>query len=388
LTLLRVALVHRNFSLDGSLERDAVLLARSLVKLGLDVHFYDNPETRAAEAPGVTFHDVHPLTVSNSRLGWPIERGSFAVRATRKLQEDRSQYDIIHVSGIAAWTHDVVTVHAVTTAGQRRWVEQAGPHYRAARLRSRVAPVLRPQTALTRTVERLQFRPGRYRRVLAVTDEVRQDLENVHRVPHELIDVIPYAIDLERLANGHRDHARAALGFDDSALLLLFVGHGFERKGLREIIKALPALDPASHLIVVGSGDHRRYARTAANLGVLTRVHFVGRTQTPEQFYAAADLLVLPTRYEPWGLPIIEAMAAGIPVITTAIAGAAAVVEHAGAGVVLTEASSEAVKNAIASLLHNPQLRHAMGARGRAAAQQFSADERAKRVLEAYERAL
>ena len=100
---MRIALVYRNFNLGGSLERDEVFLARGLIELGHEVHCYCNPDTSTAEIPGATFHDVRPWVVSSSRLGRPIERGSFALAATRALRHDRANYDIVDVCGTSGW---------------------------------------------------------------------------------------------------------------------------------------------------------------------------------------------------------------------------------------------------------------------------------------------
>ena len=385
---MRVALVHRDFTFDGSLSRDVVLLARSLVTLGHEVHFYGNPQTRTAEGSGITFHDVRPLTRSNGRVGWALERGSFALAATRALRRDWAAYDVVHVQGIAAWNHDVITVHAVATANQRRWPTEQGREFRAPRLRATLAPVVRPQSAVTRGIQRLQFRPGRFRSLIAVTEQVRHDLVAVHGVPHELIECIPYPIDLASFENGEVGGVRASLGIGADDPVLLFVGHAFQRKGLQEAIDALPGSEREAHLVVVGSGDQAPFARAASRAGVARRVHFVGSTEAPERFYKEADLLVLPTKHEQFGIPLIEAMAAGLPVVTTAVAGAAGVVREAGAGVVLSDGSAAAVHAAVGALLRDPGARRQMAERGRVAARRFGNDERGRRVVAVYEQTL
>jgi glycosyltransferase involved in cell wall biosynthesis len=117
-------------------------------------------------------------------------------------------------------------------------------------------------------------------------------------------------------------------------------------------------------------------------------VHFVGRVAEPEHFYAEADLLVLPTRSDPWGIPLIEGMAAGIPVIGTRIAGAAHIVAGADAGIILADESISALRVAVQGLVDNPELRRRMGERGRAAAARFGARSHAAAVIATYRRAL
>ena len=184
---MRVALVFRNFNMGGSLERDAMLHARALVDAGFDVHAYRNPATSVPELTGVTFHDVRPATVSRSRLGYPLECASFAIAATRAIRRDRARYDIVDVHGTATWEQDVVTVHAVTKAEQRRWPFEAGKEYRAARLRAYLGHFTRPQLGVARSIERLQFRRGRFARVVAVAESVRDDVVQVHGVDPALV---------------------------------------------------------------------------------------------------------------------------------------------------------------------------------------------------------
>jgi glycosyltransferase involved in cell wall biosynthesis len=388
---VRVALVHPHFSRSSSLERDSVLLATGLAALGVEVHCYCDPGTRTADAAGVTFHGVPAVRVSgirpSSRIGHPLERGTFALSATRALRQDRRLYDLIDVRQTSAWEHDVVTVHGVVAGMQARWAGETGQLFRAARLRAGVAPVVRPQVGLDRMIQARQFRRGRFRRVIAVTDQVRDDLFRFHAVPFDAVDVIPPPIDLERLEAAEPSGIRARLRLAQDEPLLLFVGHAFQRKGLDRLLLALAEIPEAS-LVVVGDGDRDSVAPLIVGCGLGDRVHFAGRVDEPERYYAEADLLVLPTRSDPWGIPLLEAMAAGIPVVSTSMAGAAGVVASARAGIVLADDSPTALRDAVRGLLGDPACRRKMGERGRAAAKGYGALSHARAVLETYERTL
>jgi UDP-glucose:(heptosyl)LPS alpha-1,3-glucosyltransferase len=385
---MRVALVYRNFNFGGSIERDTTLLARSLVAQGVEVHCYGDPARRSPGADGLPFHDVRPLVRGASRFILPLERLTFAARATRRLRRDRGLYDLVHVSGPSGWEHDVVTVHEVVRAGQRRWPDRAGRGYRVAVLRAAVAPVLRPEIAVGRAVQRMQFSSGRFRQLIAVTEEVRADLVAEFGIAEELVTVVPYAVPVEVFGEARPLGLRGRLGLGAADQILLFVGHEFERKGLAEAVDALAALPRSVHLVVVGDGPAAIFARRAEESGVGDRVHFLGRTEEPERAFADADLFVLPTRDEPWGIPLIEAMAAGVPVVTTLAAGAARVVAEAGAGVLVPTRSPRDVAEAVAALLADPARRHQLGAAGQAASVRFSGEAQVRAVLAAYEHAL
>jgi glycosyltransferase involved in cell wall biosynthesis len=388
---MRVALVHPHFSRSSSLERDSVLLAAGLISRGVEVHCYCDPATRSADVPGVRFHDVSAVRIGRvpdtSRLAHPLERGSFAAAATRALRRDRHLYDVIDVRQTAAWEHDVVTVHGVVAALQRRWPIEAGRSFRAARLRASAAPVLRPQIAVDRAIQTLQLRRGRFVRVIVDHAQARDDLFTIHGVPPDAIDFVPQPIDLARITAAKPTGIRHTLGVPAEESLVLFVGHGFQRKGLDRLIAALAGV-PRAHLLVVGDGDRSALTSLIERERLAPRVHFVGRVDDPERYYAEADLLALPTRTEPWGIPLIEAMAAGIPVISTSIAGAAHVVTRAEAGIILSNQSIDALRDALNTLVQDPERRHRMGERGRAAAARFSPESHADAVLDTYKRAL
>jgi UDP-glucose:(heptosyl)LPS alpha-1,3-glucosyltransferase len=383
---VRVALAHPWIDLDTSVERNAYFLARGLTELGVDVHWYSDPARRAFEPRGVTLHDVQTVSPPvAARLRYPIDRGSFALAATRMLRRERARYDVVDVRQTAAWEHDVVTVHGVTVAMQERWAGEDGRAYRAARLRARLAPVLRPQVGVERLIQRRQFRPGRYTRVIAEAPLVRDDAVARLGVPADLVDVVHPPLDLERFAASGPNGLRSALGVSGDGLLALFVGHAFQRKGLAAAIGAVAAV-PSAHLVVVGRGDAETFRGVAARHGALDRVHFVGATAAPERWYGEADVLVFPTQSDNWGAPIIEAMAAGVPVVTTVAAGAAAAVRAADAGIVLADGSPAGVQDAVATLARDEGRRRELGARGRRAAEAFGVRAHAAAVLAVYER--
>jgi UDP-glucose:(heptosyl)LPS alpha-1,3-glucosyltransferase len=366
-----------------------MLLGRSLSKLGVEVHVYCDPEWRTLDAPEVTFHDVSALLPeAEARLTKPLNILSFAVMATRSLRRDRAGYDLVHVAGCTAWEHDIVTFHDVTKAELRRWPDRGGRHYRAARLRARLAPVLQPRVSLLRWIERRQLRPGAFLRLIARTEEVRSDLVNVQGIQPEWIDVIPPAITVTPSASRPTNGLRASFGVPPESGIIVFVGHDFERKGLLEAIESMAGLEQDAHLFIAGSGNSEPYKRAAERLAVGHRVHFLGGTTTPELVYGEGDVLLHPARWEVWGTPIIEAMAFGLPVVTTAATGSAREVQSAAAGVVVSDPSPRLLREALSALLGNPDRRREMGERGRVAAAQFLPGAHAERTLETYTTAL
>jgi glycosyltransferase involved in cell wall biosynthesis len=385
---VRVALVYESFGLSESLERQRVLLARALIGAGVEVHFYGNVDQRTAKIPGVVTHPLLPQVRRAPAYALAWTYGRLAAAATRALRRERNRYDIIDVAGTTAWEHDVLRVHAVTVAEQRRWPVRGGRTYAAAGLRARLAPIRYPKIAVARSIERLQYRPGRFALALPVTDEVRRDLVRVHGVPEDRIEVQPNPVDIQSLRTAKRRSLRGAIGVGDDVPLALFVGHGFQRKGLADAIKALAGLDDTTHLAVVGGGDSDPYAKLALELGTSDRVHFVGATETPEGCFRDADLFLLPTYEDVWGNTVIEAMAAGLPVVTTDAAGASDLVKESGAGLVVPAASIRSLREAIARVIGDLALRREMASRGEAAAARYGLEAFGTKMLFYYERAL
>jgi glycosyltransferase involved in cell wall biosynthesis len=385
---VKVALVYQSFGLSESLERQRVLLSRALVALGVEVHFYGNVDERTARIQGVVTHPIRPRVRSApaAALAWTYAR--MAAAATKTLRRERQQYDIIDVAGTTAWEHDLLRVHAVTAAEQRRWPDRGGRTYAAARLRARIAPVRFPKIAVARSIERLQYRPGRFALALAVTGEVREDLLKIHGVPEDRVEVEPNPIDLKSFRTARHGWLRAAIGLDKNVRLALFVGHGFQRKGLADAIAAVAGLDAATHLAVVGGGDVKPYRDLALELGVRDRVHFVGVTEAPQDFFSDADVFLLPTHEDVWANTVVEAMAAAVPVVTTDAAGARSLVQESGAGLVVPTGSVRSVREAAARIIGDASLQREMAKRGVRAAARYGLDAFGERMLSHYERAL
>jgi glycosyltransferase involved in cell wall biosynthesis len=385
---VKVALVYQSFGLSESLERQRVLLSRALVRAGVEVHFYGNVDDRTAKIAGVITHPLLPQVQPAPAFALAWTYGRLATAATKKLRRERDRYDIIDVAGTTAWEHDVLRVHAVTVAEQRRWPVRGGRSYAAANLRARIAPVRFPKIAVARSIERLQYRPGRFALALALTDEVRRDLMEVHGVSEDRIEVEPNPVDIQSFRTARRGSLRSAIGIDYDIPLVLFVGHGFQRKGLADAIAAMAGLDDSTHLAVVGGGDSDSYSKLALELGARDRVHFVGATEAPETCFRDADLFLLPTHEDVWGNTVVEAMAAGLPVVTTDAAGASSLVEESGAGLVVAAGSVRSLREAVSRVIGDPALSRKMGNRGGAAAARYGLDAFGARMLLHYERAL
>jgi UDP-glucose:(heptosyl)LPS alpha-1,3-glucosyltransferase len=157
-----------------------------------------------------------------------------------------------------------------------------------------------------------------------------------------------------------RAELRQALSLPDDAMVALLMGTS-ARKGLETAVAAVARASPTLHLVVAGSGDTDMAQRWARASGLERRLHLVGPRGDPERLFAACDVFVLPTRYEPFGMVIMEAMASSVPVVVSATSGAAEHIQHGVNGYLVdapddVEGFAEGIRLAIES-----GNRHAIG---------------------------
>jgi UDP-glucose:(heptosyl)LPS alpha-1,3-glucosyltransferase len=204
-----------------------------------------------------------------------------------------------------------------------------------------------------------------------------------HGVPASRLEVIYNGVDLERFHPRLREPAlqslRAELGLDGP--VALFAGSGFARKGLDRAIDGFARSGAKGTLLVAGSGDGAAFRAQAESLGVAARVRFLGLRADLPALCAAADLFVLPTRYDPFANACLEAMAAGAPVATTLDNGACELIEPGVTGFLCADDFSPAFR-----ALDDPERLREMGARARRTAERFTWGAHADAVLALWQR--
>jgi UDP-glucose:(heptosyl)LPS alpha-1,3-glucosyltransferase len=175
-------------------------------------------------------------------------------------------------------------------------------------------------------VERQAFRSPGPKRVIAVSNFVRDDLSHEFGLAPEKTVTIYNGVDLDRFRPAVDPSERAAIrqkfAVPASARAFAFVGNGFARKGLGFLIEAWPLVAGGAFLIVAGADRQTdKFARRARALNVGARVVFTGPQPNVETIFHAADAFAMPSLFEPFGNVVMEAMASGLPAMTSAFSG-------------------------------------------------------------------
>ena len=336
---MRIALNYQRVDPNrGGAETYVVDLCNRLLQKGHAVDLFAE-RWRAETLPaGVTTHRVSARGLTRWGRTW-----NFARNSERALLASVRDFDCT-VGFINTWHHDVLIpqggVQAASLAANS--LRFPAGWRRTAYL---LGKSLNPKRWAQRAIEAKQYDPNRGARIVAVSDMVRGHLETYRGVSRDRVDVIPNAIDADRLIVADRVATRTAFrtrfGLGESDLVGLFVGHNYALKGLGPLLEALAirsSRDPDGrpiHLVACGGAEVGPYRALADRLGIGATVHLAGFVDDIRPPFWASDFFVLPSYYDPCSLVVFEALACGLPVITTGCNGAGEVITEGREGFVV-----------------------------------------------------
>lgn len=312
---MNIAFIARRYDKVGGTEIDLYHLTELLACFGHDITIYCQ-QVRIPPVPGITIKKIPTF-----RFGRLFEMLSLAwfgpklayrgghdiiIGFTRVLKQD-----LVRCGG---GTHKLfVKKMRSTEGGFKRLLRSISPYHNA-----------------FIAVEKIQFQRG-CKKILAISQVVKHEIMSVYHVPEEKIEVIYDGIDTKRFSPENRERyfheIRDKYAIPHDAFVVLFLGSGYKRKNLSTLLKALPQVDcDKLYCLVVGKDRHvESYAARARHYGMGDRVIFAGVQKNAEKFYGAADIFVIPSLQEAFGNVVLEAMASGIPAITTSLSGASEV---------------------------------------------------------------
>jgi UDP-glucose:(heptosyl)LPS alpha-1,3-glucosyltransferase len=371
---VRIALINKDFDASfGGGEVYATQLALGLAKRGHEVALV--ARRSALAAPGLRWLRVDVPGVPRHRRVVAFRDAAAAVVAAE------APFDIVH----ALTQYYPADIHRCGGGVFRHWETVTQPH---PWLRALVALGRRNRTQ--RALERLIYDPRHVRFVQTNSLMVKAQVEHYYQLPSANVIAIPNGVDLVRfnLAAHARGLAlRAQLGIPATAPVVLFVGNNARRKGLRRLGAGLAALASGeqTHLIVAGAAPRRQVERAIAKHRGPRWI--VGGQNDIVPYYGAADVLAILTRYDPFANVTLEALACGVPVLSSRENGAGELLVGNQAGCVVADADApQQVASALGALLdaRGPATRQA----ARDLAERYPWERNIEAVLALYQQVL
>ncbi len=320
---LRIALVRRGYSPSGGAERYLKRLARGVTEAGHDVQLIATNEWPEDQW---RFGSVTRLR-AESVLGFADE-----------LEEIRSQlhYDALF-SLERVWSCDV---YRAGDGVHRAWL---------ARRRNFELPLKQFVRALNRKhrdllqLEESLLADRKAARVIVASKMVKDEIVDLYAYPPGNIDIVRNGVPVDRFRFDPelREKARDDLKLKPDQIALLFAGSGWERKGLLFAIQAMALCkNKKLRLLVAGRGNERLYKTARLRFWLEEPVRFLGEVAEVARLYSAADIFILPTIYDPFSNACLEALACGLPVITTRSNGFSEIVEDSVHGSIVDHAGN------------------------------------------------
>ena len=370
---MKIAIIRQKFVLYGGAEQFADSFIHQLAESGHEVHIFAN-----SWAPS-HHNNIHHHFVATLHFNAFVRTLSFAKSVAKKIREQH--FDIIQ-SHEKTWKQDV---YRAGDGCHIKWLSQ----------RSRnLSPLqnlflyLNPFHQLILKLEKIIFESGQCKKIVAISEMVKYDILENYKCPPENITVVYNGVDLKRFhpdnKNTYRKLIREKLGIPEGSTLILFVGSGFERKGLQFLLQSTAYLkDKNWRLLLMGKGKFEKYMRFAP---AEKRTQIIAKESDPEieKYYAAADIFILPSIYEPFGNANLEALATGLSVITTEYCGAADIINDKKNGLIIKDPfNPEEIAEKI-SYLFTPSIREKIGENARELAEQFPLERNSREMMEIY----
>jgi UDP-glucose:(heptosyl)LPS alpha-1,3-glucosyltransferase len=367
----------------GGAETSTRQFVQHLIEHGTEVHVFTL--SQPSPNPRLAIH-----TIPGEKLPRARRSIAFARRVAERLREE--SFDIVHAITLCPGC-DVYQPRGGTiaeTVARNLALYQAGWRRN---LKRRANSFNRKQQHLLR-LEREVLADPSGPTVVALSDYVVEQLKRHYDLPDQRICKIFNGVEPDATPEAqraeHRKEVRREFDVPTDALTVLAVAHNFRLKGIRRWMEALRLLRERGHThihsLVVGKGDSLPWHRLARRMHLEDCLHFVGPSNRVSAFYHAADLLVHPTYYDPCSRVVLEALAAGLPVVTTRWDGSAERVSPGKNGYILDDPTDvEGLATAVLEL-DDPHRRQKMSSAAVAAASEASMASHAEEMLALYER--
>jgi UDP-glucose:(heptosyl)LPS alpha-1,3-glucosyltransferase len=373
---MKIAIIRKKYTFHGGAEGFSSSFIERLAAEGHEIHIYAITwQTGEGLHKNIHFHKVPAITFNSF-----FRDLSFAVSTYFLLKRERSYFDIIQ-------THDKTLYQDIYRAGDGCHIEWLKQRWKRTGFASRLSMVLNPYHRLILGLERKIFKGRRYRKIIAISEMVKRNIIDNYGVQPSDIEVIYNGVDTDKFSPDnkvkYRNEIRRKHGLTDHDFVVLFVGSGFERKGVGYLIQAIESIPAPVSALIVGKGSASRFRDTIKRQNII----FCGPQKDNYKYYAAGDIFVFPTIYEPFGNVHLEALASGLPVITTGNSGAAEIIRDGEHGFVVKEPEdTKTIAGKIRFFLDNKDRLISMSEGARRLAEEFTFEKHIGKTLALYER--
>ncbi len=388
---MKIAIVVRECHRRGGISRVVSEIVEKIAILGHEVHVFSGNYENVDDTK-IILHKIPMIKGSlfNNlglyKIAKFLEGISFCIISKFYLKSDI--FDIVHVNGDTLSKFDIRMAHSCHKA----WLKLANKDLKGPI--DWIKKNLNPHHWRILITEKFNFKKGNYKKIIAISEIVKQEIVENYDIPSKDIVVVHLGVDLNEFnptnKKLYRNDIRNKYNISNEDIVLLFVGYDFRRKGLEFVIRALNKLKYKNiKLLVVGKDRISPYLNLARQLNVEDKIVFVGPQTEINKFYSASDIFVFPTVYEPFGLVIIEAMASGVAVVVSKLAGAAELITDNRDGILIENPKNvDEIEEKLSYLIENEKLREEIGKNARITAENFCWDKVAKRIVNVYKEVL
>jgi glycosyltransferase involved in cell wall biosynthesis len=339
----------------GGISRVVYHLAQGLGKKGHTVHVItlgDEGTQQIEKHENVYVHRVDNYNINvNNFIGWVMHLNYAIIEYTIKLFKSIGEVDIIHA-------HDWMVVYAARVLKHAYKVPMVCTIH--ATEQGRNSGIYNDMQKYINDMEWwLTYEAWE---VICNSEYMREEIKGIFSVPDNKLNVIPNGIsadkfdDLEKVMEFRRRFAA------DNEKIIFFVGRIVQEKGIQILLDAVPSILKSFYdikIILAGKGPHFDCLKQKSEeMGISHKVYFTGYIDDEDlkKLYKCADIAVFPSLYEPFGIVVLEAMAAGIPVVATDAGGLNDIIEHGIDGMKAYIGNSDSLAYCITELLHSPGL--------------------------------
>ncbi len=370
----KIAVVIPKYGLVGGAESFAAeLTERIALNTRYNIHVFANRWTTHSEQ--ITFHKV-PI------FSFPKFLTTISFAYFAGLNISKMNFDLIHTHD-RIFNADIFTMHGIP---HRIWAHEVRKKFLSLFDRA------------TCWVERYLVNNTRCKRFLPVSSLTKEKFLQKYKITPEKVQVIHPGVDIERFQQFDRERCRKEIRgqfkIDPSDIVILFVSMNFEIKGLNYIMTAVgkaKASYPSQNvkLLVVGKGNYQKYSTIAQKAGIKDRVIFAGiQKENLEKIYLASDIFMMLSRFDTFGITVLEAMAASLPVIISSNVGAKDLVKDGVNGCVVENTKDPCRIVEKLSIMVDEKVRSRMGNEAYKTALDHSWEKVTERYLTIYEQIL